>query len=71
MAEVIDLGVKQGLIEKSGSWYSYQGNKIGQGKANVGKFLTENPTIAEEVEATARAQLLPSPENNTEENSEE
>lgn len=71
MAEVIDLGVKQGLIEKSGSWYSYQGNKIGQGKANVGRFLAENSSIAEEVEATIRAQLLPSPEDNTEEKPEE
>ena len=60
MGEIIDLGVKQGLIDKAGSWYSYQGNKIGQGKANVGRYLTENPEIAEEVEKQIRAQLLPS-----------
>ena len=39
--ELVDLGVKHGLIDKSGAWYAYQGNKIGQGKANVGIFLTE------------------------------
>ncbi len=59
LGEVIDLGVKQGLIDKAGSWYSYQGNKIGQGKANVGRYLAENPDIAEEVEKQIRAQLLP------------
>ncbi len=59
LGEVIDLGVKQGLIDKAGSWYSYQGNKIGQGKANVGRYLAENPDIAEEVEKQIRVQLLP------------
>ena len=39
--ELVDLGVKHGLIDKSGAWYAYQGNKIGQGKANVGVYLTE------------------------------
>ncbi|NRB37516.1 MAG: recombinase RecA [Pseudomonadales bacterium] len=59
MGEIIDLGVKQGLIDKAGSWYSYKGTKIGQGKANVGRYLTENPEIAEEVEAQIRVKLLP------------
>ncbi|MFK7862685.1 MAG: recombinase RecA [Pseudohongiellaceae bacterium] len=58
MGEVIDLGVKQGLIEKSGAWYAYKGEKIGQGKKNVSVFLNENPAIAEEVETQIRAQLL-------------
>jgi len=58
LGEVIDYGVQQGLIEKSGSWYSYQGNKIGQGKNNVVKFLKENPDIAEAVESKLRAELL-------------
>lgn len=58
MGEVIDLGVKQGLIEKSGAWYAYKGEKIGQGKKNVSVFLSENPAIAEEVEVQIRAQLL-------------
>lgn len=58
LGEVVDLGVKQGLIDKAGSWYSYQGNKIGQGKSNVGKFLVDNPDIAIEIEKQIRAQLL-------------
>jgi recombination protein RecA len=56
--EIIDIGVKLGLIDKSGSWYSYQDNKIGQGKANVGKFLEDNPEIEVELEKQIRAQLL-------------
>jgi len=52
--ELVDLGVKHGLIDKSGAWYAYKGNKIGQGKANVGVYLTENPQIANEIEAFIR-----------------
>ncbi len=58
MGEVIDLGVKQGLVDKSGAWYAYKGDKIGQGKANSAKFLEENPAIAKEIEDQIRAQLL-------------
>lgn len=58
MGEVIDLGVKQGLVDKSGAWYAYQGNKIGQGKANAARFLEENPQIAEAIESQVRAELL-------------
>ncbi|WP_207063175.1 recombinase RecA [Motiliproteus sp. SC1-56] len=58
MGEVIDLGVKQGLVDKSGAWYAYQGNKIGQGKANAAKYLEENPAVAEEIESQIREQLL-------------
>ena len=47
--ELVDLGVKHGLVDKSGAWYAYKGNKIGQGKANVGLYLTENPEIAAEI----------------------
>jgi recombination protein RecA len=50
--------VKQGLIEKSGAWYAYKGEKIGQGKKNVALFLEENPDIADEVESLIRKQLL-------------
>jgi len=60
LGEVVDLGVKQGLIEKSGAWYSYKGNKIGQGKANACRFLQDNPEIGSEIEAEIRTQLLPS-----------
>lgn len=56
--EIIDLGVKLGLIDKAGAWYSYKGEKIGQGKANVAKFFIENPKIQTEVEAQVRAELL-------------
>ena len=48
--EMVDLGVKYGLIEKSGSWYSYNGNKIGQGKENVKVYLKENPSLSQELE---------------------
>ncbi|RYZ79215.1 MAG: recombinase RecA, partial [Moraxellaceae bacterium] len=58
MGEVVDYGVKLGLIDKAGAWYSYQGNKIGQGKNNVMKFLQENPVIAKELEQKVRTELL-------------
>jgi recombination protein RecA len=56
--ELVDLGVKHGLVDKSGAWYAYKGNKIGQGKANVGIFLTENPEIAAEIESQIREKEL-------------
>lgn len=56
--EVIDLGVKCGLIDKAGAWYSYKGEKIGQGKANSCVYLTEHPDMAAEVEDLIRQQLL-------------
>ena len=62
MGEVIDLGVKQGLVDKSGAWYAYQGNKIGQGKANAAKYLEENPEVAQEIENQIRAELLNVPQ---------
>ena len=58
LGEVIDLGVKQNLIEKSGAWYAYKGEKIGQGKKNAAVFLEENKAIAMEIETAIRAQLL-------------
>lgn len=61
MGEVIDLGVQQKLIEKAGAWYSYKGDKIGQGKANAAKFLEENLEIANEIETEIRKQLLSVP----------
>ena len=53
--ELIELGVLNNLIEKSGSWYSYQGQKIGQGKDNVREYLKENPKIAAEIELKIRS----------------
>jgi recombination protein RecA len=61
MGEVIDYGVKLGMIDKAGAWYSYQGNKIGQGKNNVMKYLQENPVIAQELEQKVRLELLATP----------
>ena len=60
LGEVVDYGVKLGMIDKAGAWYSYQGNKIGQGKNNVMKFLQENTAIAKELEQKVRAELLAS-----------
>ena len=57
--EIIELGVAQGLIEKSGAWYSYNGDRIGQGRENVRNFLKENPEIARHVEKQIRAALIP------------
>ena len=62
MAEVIDLGVKLNLVDKSGAWYAYKGDKIGQGKANASQFLSDNPAVAEEIEGQIRAQLLNLPQ---------
>ncbi|HBO9838122.1 TPA: recombinase RecA [Pseudomonas aeruginosa] len=56
--EIIDLGVQLGLVEKSGAWYSYQGSKIGQGKANAAKYLEDNPEIGSVLEKTICDQLL-------------
>lgn len=56
--EIIDLGVQQGLVEKSGAWYSYKGSKIGQGKANAAKYLEDNPEVAREIEGQIRQKLL-------------
>lgn len=53
--ELIDLGVKSGIIEKAGAWFSYNGDKIGQGRENAKRYLTENPAVAEEIENKIRA----------------
>ena len=58
MGEVLDLGVACGLVDKSGAWYSYQGDKIGQGKANAAKFLEDNPEISGAIEKEIRNQML-------------
>jgi recombination protein RecA len=56
--ELVDLGVKEKLIEKAGAWYSYNGDKIGQGKANATSWLKENPAAAKEIEKKLREILL-------------
>jgi recombination protein RecA len=57
--EIIDLGSAQGIVEKSGAWYSYKGSRIGQGKDNARTFLQQNKEIAREIEEQIRAKLLP------------
>ena len=57
--EIIDLGVQQGVVEKSGAWYSYGNERIGQGKKNAAEWLQENPDARAEIETRIRAQLLP------------
>ncbi len=57
--EIIDLGVKENIVEKAGSWYSYNGERIGQGKENVREFLISNPEIATDIETQIRNRLLP------------
>ena len=69
IGEIIDLGVKGGIVEKSGSWFSYNSTRIGQGRENVREFLKNNPDMAREIEAAVRKnagmiaeELLGSPE---------
>jgi recombination protein RecA len=57
--EIVDLGVKQNVIEKSGAWYSFNGDRIGQGKENAREFLLEHKDIAAAIEKRIRADLLP------------
>jgi len=56
--ELIDLGVQHDLVDKSGAWYSYQGDRIGQGKENVRQWLKEHPDVADEIDRTLRDKLL-------------
>ena len=61
--EIIELGVTHKLVDKSGSWYAYNGEKIGQGKDNAREYLKANPLIAEEIEAKIRSAVnVPSPQ---------
>ncbi|MEI2417520.1 recombinase RecA [Orrella sp. JC864] len=55
--EIIDLGVQAGVVDKSGAWYSYEGNRIGQGKDNVREYLREHPELAFEIENKVRANM--------------
>ncbi len=56
VGEIVDTGVSQGIIERSGAWYSYNGDRIGQGRENVKNYLRDNPAIAEEIEAKVKEQ---------------
>jgi recombination protein RecA len=59
LGELVDLGVEHGFVEKSGAWYAYKGDKIGQGKENARTYLKEHPDAAEAIEAALRAKLMP------------
>ncbi|MEC8885556.1 MAG: recombinase RecA [Pseudomonadota bacterium] len=58
LGEVIDLAVAQDIVQKAGAWYSYQGDKIGQGKNNTIRYLEENPQVAEQIEGLIRERML-------------
>ncbi len=53
--ELIDLGVKANVVEKSGAWFSYNSTRVGQGRENAKQFMRDNPAMAAEIEATIRA----------------
>jgi len=57
--EIIELGAAHNIIDKSGAWYAYKGERIGQGKENVREFLKTHPEIAQDIESQIRAKLLP------------
>ncbi len=63
--EIIDIGVKLGFVEKAGAWYSYNGQRIGQGKDNVRQFLKAHAEMADEIDAKIRAKLLVKPTDKT------
>ena len=71
LGELVDLGVKAGTIEKSGAWFSYKGEKVGQGRENSKIFLKENPAIAKEIEEAIRNQSDDIADQAMEQNSEE
>lgn len=66
LGELIDLGVAHGLVEKAGAWYSYQKDRIGQGKENARTFLKEHPEMAADIETRLRDMLLPKKESKQE-----
>jgi recombination protein RecA len=57
LGSLLDLGATQGVVEKSGAWYAFGGERIGQGRENAKRFLQENPAVADEIEAKLRAAL--------------
>ena len=57
--DLLDLAAKNDVINKSGAWYAYNGEKIGQGRENAKKYLTEHPDVFAEVDTAVRAKCLP------------
>ncbi len=60
LGEIIDMGVENGIVDKAGAWYSYEGERIGQGKENSRAYLKEHPEVASVIETKLREKLLPS-----------
>ena len=57
--EIVDMGADLGILQKSGAWYSYEGQKIGQGRDQVKQLLIDNPGLADEIEGKIREKLTP------------
>jgi recombination protein RecA len=57
VGEIVDMGVELGIVNKSGSWFSYDSNKLGQGRDTVKQLLLDNPALATEIEGKIRAKL--------------
>lgn len=74
LSSLIDMGVDMDIVDKSGAWFSYQGERLGQGKENAKQALRDRPELAEEIEAKIRAKLVPQedgePENAASQNAE-
>jgi recombination protein RecA len=64
--DLLDLASDYDIVNKSGAWYAYNGEKIGQGRENAKKYLVENPAVAEEIDAKVRAKLGLVPEEASE-----
>ena len=54
---LVDVGVEQGFVKKSGAWYTYEGEQLGQGRENAKQFLTDNPEVMVEIDGRIRSQL--------------
>jgi recombination protein RecA len=66
MGEILELGVQQGIVEKSGAWYAYKSDRIGQGRKNAADYLVEHPEICAEIEGRIRRQVLPDKQSHEE-----
>ena len=60
LSSIIDMGVELEIVDKSGAWFSYDGNRLGQGKENAKQSLKDNPQLAEEIEGKIREKLIES-----------
>jgi recombination protein RecA len=67
VGEILDLGVELDIVNKSGSWFSYEGNKLGQGRDSVKQLLADNPELSEEIEAKIRAKVSGKADENLQE----